>query len=175
MVPNAASASGMTRSARAASSATTTSSEGTTVATRAAHSRVVGVCGGSINSVGMASAQRAALGVDVERVDRLAGADEQAVALGAAEAEVGRPLGQQDVADHLALGIEDGHAVLALAAAPAAPEIAVGVHAEAVGHPLAAVDEHPAVLQLVADHVEHPDLARHPAADDDVELALVRR
>src|SRR5437762_1970716 len=93
MVPNAASASGMTRSAWAASSATTTSSEGTTVATRAAHSRVV----------------------------------------------------------------------------------AVGVHAEAVGHALAAVDEDAAVLQLVAHHVVGADLARRRAAHHDVEPALVGR
>src|SRR5215510_9400905 len=175
MVPKAASAAGITRSACAGSSATTTSSAGTAVFSRTAHSRVVGVCGGNITSVSMASAQRAALGVGIERVDRLAGADQQAVALGAAEAEVGRALRQEDVPDHLALGVEDRHAVVALAATPAAPEVAVGVHAEPIGHALAAVDEHPAVLHLVPDNVEGADLARHRAADDDVERALVGR
>src|SRR6185295_1001042 len=58
-----------------------------------------------------ASAARRALRVHVERVDRLARGHEQAVALQAAEAEVGAALGQGDAADHDAVGGEYHDAV----------------------------------------------------------------
>src|SRR3977135_3848512 len=48
-----------------------------------------------------------ALGVDVQRIDRVARGHEQAVALDAAEAHVGAALGQRDESDRLAGGIED--------------------------------------------------------------------
>src|SRR5262245_24731497 len=82
-----------------------------------------------------ASAERRASRVHVHGVDRLAARDEQPVTLGAAKAQVGAALGQQDAPDELAVGIEDGHAVVPLATAPAAPEVALGVDAEAVGDP----------------------------------------
>src|ERR1700737_593081 len=47
---------------------------------------------------------RRALGADVERIERLARGHEQAVALEAAEADVGAALGQLDAADELAGG-----------------------------------------------------------------------
>ena len=61
-----------------------------------------------------------ALRLDVERIDGLAGGHEQAVALPAAEAEVGAALGQQDAADQSAVGREHRDAVLAFAAGEAA-------------------------------------------------------
>src|SRR5436190_860748 len=103
------------------------------------------------------SAAQRALGVDVERVQRMACRHEQPVAIAAAEADVGAALGQLDVADRLAVGIEYAHAVkLGRAHAPAAPQIAVGVDAEAVGRAArAGVDQHLAVGEpgAAVDHV----------------------
>src|SRR4030095_1107565 len=66
-----------------------------------------------------------ALCVEIERVDRLACGHEQAVALHAAEAEVGAALWQGDAADHDGVGGIDHDAVeLGIAHAPAAPQIA---------------------------------------------------
>src|SRR5687768_7091989 len=61
-------------------------------------------------------AARRALRVDVQRIERRARGHEQAVAVRAAEAEVGAALGQIDAADQPAVGIEDRHAVEALLA-----------------------------------------------------------
>jgi hypothetical protein len=59
---------------------------------------------------------------------------EQAVASGAAEAKVGAALGQRNEADQLAGGVENLDPVLlGVTHAPAAPEIALDVAAEAVG------------------------------------------
>src|SRR5215831_10155005 len=91
---------------------------------------------------GWALAERRALCVHVEGVDRFAVRDEQPVALGPAEAQVGAALGQEDAPDELALGVPDRHAVVSLAAAPAAPEVTLGVDAETVGNAGPAVDEH---------------------------------
>src|SRR5262245_50523005 len=79
----------------------------------------------------------AAPGVDVDRVDRLAGRDEEAVALRAAERDVGGALRQQDLTDPLAVGREDLDAVDAFPIharrrAGPAPEVAVLVDAHAV-------------------------------------------
>src|SRR5262245_48929843 len=72
------------------------------------------------------SASRHALGVDVERVERGAGRHEQAVSVGAAEAEVGAALRQIDASDQLAVRVEDRHAVEPfLTHPPPTPEIAV--------------------------------------------------
>ncbi len=124
------------------------------------------------------SPQRA-LGVHIQRVDRLARGHEQAVALQAAEAEVGAALGQRDAADHDAIGRVDHHAVeLGVAHAPAAPQIAVDVAAHAVRRAGARIDEHALVGDLVAArrHVIGKDLAvRHAAGFHDVEDLLVRR
>src|SRR5262249_60520148 len=95
------------------------------------------------------------LRVHVQRVDRLAGRHEEPVALEPAEAKVRAALGERDVPDELRRRVEDRHAVERLAAAPAAPEIAVDVRAHAVRDPVAAIDEHPAVGELrAADDVE---------------------
>src|SRR6185437_2470218 len=76
-----------------------------------------------------ALASQCALGIDVERVQRLARRHEQAVPPEAAEAEIGAALRQMDVADRLARGVEHAHAVQVGAHAPSAPEIAVDVAA----------------------------------------------
>src|SRR5258705_7134495 len=75
-----------------------------------------------------------ALRVDVERKHRRAAAHEEAVAIAPAEAQVGAALGQVDAADQLGLAVEDIDAVQRLAAhAPAHPEVALDIYAEAVG------------------------------------------
>src|SRR5882757_10730394 len=93
-----------------------------------------------------------ALRIHIERIERVARRHEQAVALGGAEAHVGAALGQRDEADRLAGRIEYLHAVLLrIAHAPAAPEIAVDVAAEAVGRAIGlGGDEGAGVGDLVA-------------------------
>src|SRR5712691_6664939 len=83
--------------------------------------------------LGYGSAQGHALGVHVDRVERLAARHEEPVPLDSAEAEIGAALGEEDATEQLALGVEDGDAVLALAPAPATPEVALPVAAHAVG------------------------------------------
>src|SRR5262249_48252521 len=79
------------------------------------------------------SPSRRALRVHVERIERMARRHEQPVALDAAEADIGGALGQCDEADGFAGRVENLHAVLLRAThAPAAPQIAVDVAAEAV-------------------------------------------
>src|SRR5205085_11598120 len=99
---------------------------------------------------------------------------EQTVSPRPAEADVGAALGQRNFSDALAVAIEDNHAVVWIAHAPAAPEIAVHIAAETVrrlaggaGHERAAVGE----LAAVVDHVEHLDYARIGARLHDVHLA----
>src|SRR5262245_45160698 len=119
-----------------------------------------------------------ALRVHVERIDRMARRHEQPVALDAAEANVGGPFGQHDLADAFAVGREHDDAVVALAHPPAAPQIAVDVAAEAVRRlALRAGDEDAAVgeLRAVVDHVEDADHAWREPGLDDVHPALVRR
>src|SRR5262249_52724682 len=102
-----------------------------------------------------------------------------AVALGAAEAEVGAALGQANAADQRAVGREHAHAVeLGAADAPADPEIAIDVTAHAVRIAALPVDEHAATGELpaVVDHVEDADQAVGIAARlRNVELLLVGR
>src|SRR5262244_206565 len=75
---------------------------------------------------GKPSAPGDALGVHEQRVERRGRAQEQAVSMASAEAEVGAALRQLDAADELARGVVDVHAVEALLAhAPADPEVAV--------------------------------------------------
>src|SRR5215475_3349195 len=81
---------------------------------------------------GGGSAAQDSLGLDIEGIDRLARSHEQAVALLATETHVGTALGQQDAADHRAVGRVDGDPVLSLAAGPGAPDVAVRVDPEAV-------------------------------------------
>src|SRR5450631_3662308 len=89
-----------------------------------------------------------ALGVHVERIERVARRHEQAVALDAAEAEVGGAFGERDLADPFAVGIEHHDAIERRRGAPAAPQVALDVTAKAVrrlvglaGHEDAAVGE----------------------------------
>src|ERR1041384_5226937 len=99
----------------------------------------------------------------------MAGGHEQPVALRPAEADVGAAFRQLDVTDRLTLSIEDAHAVeLGRAHAPAAPEIAVDVDAEAVGRLLlGAFDQHAMIAELHAvDDIEGVDRAlAGPALD----------
>src|SRR4029078_11918063 len=75
---------------------------------------------------------------------------EQAVALRSAEADVGRTLGQTDVADRRAFRVEDENTVeVGGPHAPAAPQIAIDIDAEAVGcFRLGADDELPRIGEL---------------------------
>src|SRR5664279_442029 len=63
-------------------------------------------------TIGQPSAIMRALGLDIDRVQRLARRHEQAVALLAAEAEIGAGLGQADLADARAVGCEDLDAII---------------------------------------------------------------
>src|SRR5258708_24566694 len=66
----------------------------------------------SLSETGIGSRDVRASGFHVDRVERLGGGHEQAIALRPAKADVGADLGQQDHADALALRIEDVHAVV---------------------------------------------------------------
>src|SRR5580692_480340 len=110
----------------------------------------------------LASARGRALRRGIDRVDRLAPGHEQAVALGAAEADVAAHLGQADAAEQLALRRPHRHPVIADMAAGIAgsPDIAVDVAADAVGSAVDAVDhevaEHFLIRELVVGaDVEH--------------------
>ena len=100
--------------------------------------------------------------------------------LRAAEAEVGAALGQRDAADQLAVGGEHVHAVQLLAAhAPAAPQIAVDVAAQAVGRAAgpASMNTRPLASRVPSvDHVVAPGSCGAACAPrlDDVELASRR-
>src|SRR6266571_6067649 len=94
---------------------------------------------------------RRPLGAEVDRVERLAGGHEQAVALGAAEADVAADLREADASDELALRSPDGHAAVAHGAAgiARAPHVAVDVAAGAVRPALHPVDHEIAEQLLV--------------------------
>src|SRR6185503_8482416 len=77
-------------------------------------------------SLGHRSSALDALGVDIERIDRVTRRHEQPIALDAAEAEVGAAFRERNKADWLAGRIENLDAVLLLVAhTPAAPQVAV--------------------------------------------------
>src|SRR6185312_7097226 len=119
-----------------------------------------------------------ALRIDVERIQRVRRCHEQAVALDAAETQIGAALRQRNMADRLALRREHAHAVELGGHAPAAPQIAVDIAAETVRRAArAGVDDDAAVgdLVAVADHVIGEDAPRLAARLDDVEDRLVRR
>src|SRR4051812_44484378 len=123
-------------------------------------------------SLAMPLSPERALGVHIQRIDRLARSHEQPVALEPAEAEVGAALGQRhaprvalapaeaevgaalgprDAADQHAAGRVDHDAVeFGTAHAPAAPQIAVDVAAHAVGRAGTGVDEYPFVGNFIA-------------------------
>src|SRR5271170_7317154 len=88
------------------------------------------------------SARSCALRAGIHSVERLARGHEQAVALGAAEADVGTHLGQADAADQRAFRRPYRHAVIADVAAGVArgPDIAVDVAAYTVRSALHAID-----------------------------------
>src|SRR5262245_25284063 len=110
-----------------------------------------------------------ALRVYEQRIDRMARRHEQAVALGAAEADVGAAFRQRNESDRLGSGVENLHAVLLrIAHAPAAPEITVDVAAEAVGRAARlGVDEGSGIGELLAVDIVDADHARgHPGLHD---------
>src|SRR6266404_1690367 len=126
------------------------------------------------------STTRDALGVDVERIERVARRHEQAIAMAAAEAEVGAALRQVDVADRLARRIEYAHAVeVGRAHAPAAPQIAVDIDPETVGRAArSGVDQHGALVEPSAvgrDVVGQDGAVWLGARGHDIELLLVGR
>src|SRR5207344_741867 len=117
---------------------------------------------------------RHALRVDVERIHRGARRHEEPVAVQAAEAHVGAALGQIDAPDELGFAVEDVDAVERLAPhAPAHPQVAVDVEAEAVGRAAGlGLQERAALgeLRAAVDHVVDLHDARRRAGLDDVEL-----
>src|SRR6266478_1405998 len=129
------------------------------------------------SAIGGRSAADHALGVDEDRVERLARGEEEPVAPQAPEAEVGAALGEQVATDDPTVGIVDRDPVEPLAPTPAAPEVAVGVAAHPVRDAGSRVDEDAAVGErgAVVDHVEDADLARHRPRHHHVEAALVGR
>src|SRR5580704_12088771 len=135
-------------------------------------------------------ARRCALGRGIYRVDRLARRHEQAVALGAAEADVAAHLGQPNAPEKLAVRRPYGHAIIADVPAGIAggPEIAVDIAAYAVRSAIHPVNDEVAELLLVGElvvgaDVEHEHVAlaartgvaRPLASRDDVELLVIRR
>src|SRR5258708_7672834 len=136
------------------------------------------------------SAWARALRGGIHRVERLARGHEQAVALGAAEADVAAHLGQADAADQLAGRIPHRHAVIADVAAGIArgPDIAIDVAAHAVRPAVHAVDDEVAEQLLIAELVVGADIehmhiafaartgiARSLAGRNHVQLLVVRR
>src|SRR5882724_3722060 len=88
------------------------------------------------------SASGRSLRIYIERIDALGCRHEQAVAVGAAEAEVGTALGQVDAADQFAIRVVDVYAVQRrVSHPPAHPEIAVNVAAHPVRRARSHVDE----------------------------------
>src|SRR6266567_1836167 len=107
--------------------------------------------GGSRNG----SARGGALRGGVDGVERLARGHEQAVAFGAAEADVAAHLGQTDATDQLAFRRPHRHAAIADGAASVArgPDIAADVAAHAVRPALHAIDHEIAEPLAVAELV----------------------
>src|SRR5215218_1419296 len=102
----------------------------------------------------------------VHRIERLARGHEQAVSLGAAEADVAAHFGKPDAAEQLAVRRPGRHTAVADGTAGIAgrPDIAVDVAAHAVRPALHAVDHALAEPLLVGElviaaDVEHKDLA----------------
>src|SRR5439155_20308657 len=124
------------------------------------------------------------------RIERLARGHEQAIALGATEADVAAHFGQTNAADQLAFRGPHRHAAIADGAAGVArgPDIAADVAAHAVRPALHAIDheiaEPLAVAELVVGaDIEHEHvalaartgIARPLAGRGDVQLLEVRR
>src|SRR5712691_6444752 len=80
--------------------------------------------------------------VHVQRIDRRAAGHEQPIALRAAEAEIGNDFRRMEERHLFAVWCMDAHAVgLDAAPAPAAPDVAVGIAADAVREPRPEVGE----------------------------------
>src|ERR1700729_2944359 len=108
------------------------------------------------------SAIMRALRFDIDRIQRLARGHEQAIALLAAEAEIGAGLRQADLTDPLAVRRKDLDTVIAVADPSGThPDIAFGVDAQAVREAGFAVERHvdqrARVRKLVAIQVVLPD------------------
>ena len=97
--------------------------------------------------------QLGALGVDVEGVEGLTGGHEEAVFLGATEAEIGAGLGEMDFADESGVRREDVDAVVFFGApAGGGPDVAVHIAADAVGGAGGHVHEEATILEVRAVH-----------------------
>src|SRR4051812_14199805 len=95
-------------------------------------------------------------GGDVDGPDRVGGGDEESVALGSAEAEVGDHRGGADLSEECAVGGVSVDAVTG-----AGPDVALAVDPEAVGDPGADLDEDLAAAEaLAALHPEGADVMR---------------
>src|SRR5947208_6259880 len=122
------------------------------------------------------SATERPLRVDIERIERMARRHEQAVAAQSAETKIGAALGQRDLADPLALRAEDHHAVLSLTHAPAAPQVAIDIAAEAVRRLIRlAGNEGARIGELVVEHVIEADHPRRDSGLEEVHLLFVWR
>src|SRR5712692_9558694 len=100
---------------------------------------------------------------------------EQAAAPIAAETEICATLRQIDPADRLAGRVEDHHAVVSRASAPAAPQIAVDVDAQSVGCASALDGDertHVAELRAIIDDVVSVKCLRERTVLDDSDLGL---
>src|SRR4029077_4146440 len=95
--------------------------------------------------------RRGSLRGDVEGVERLAPAHEEAVALRTAEADVGADLREPDAADELALRRPHGHAAIS---EPAPAGVAVA------GDPHVALDVTARAVRATLDAVDH-EIAEH--------------
>src|SRR5262245_1522890 len=128
---------------------------------------------------GVNSISGRALRIHIKRIERMARSHEQPIALATTEAKIGAALWQRDKADRLAFGIEHLDAVeVGVAHAPAAPQIAIHVDAEAVRRALRFGGDQDALVgkpRSVIDHVESIDVARGRAAVLDVAFAFVGR
>src|SRR5579872_4418699 len=126
---------------------------------------------------GSSSAADRAFGVDVDGVERLARRHEQPVSLDPAEAQIGAAFGQGDAADHLAVRGDYDHSVQPLAGAPAAPQIAMDIAAEAVRRAVADIGERASIGEpgAVIGDVIDADCPRPGARLDDVHAGLVGR
>src|SRR6266568_6116725 len=112
------------------------------------------------------SAWSCALRGGIHGVERLARRHEQAVALGAAEADVAAHLGQADPADELAVRRPNRHAAIADVAAGIArgPDVAVDIAAHAVRSALHAVNREVAEPLLIGELVVGADIEHEHVA-----------
>ena len=108
------------------------------------------------------SAARDPLGIQVDRIYRLAGGHEEAVPLAPAKAQIGASLRERNMADHRGIRGKDGDAVEPWRHPPPAPLIALDIATETVRSPLAGIDEDAPIGELgaVFDHIKNTDQPR---------------